>query len=222
MITIPNVLTPAELAWVRNLTKAGRHDQGQASALGLARAVKDNQQYGFAPAEAQALSDLTLSALRRNALFYRYALPLDVSAPMINHYGAGHRYGWHYDSSLMQSAQGQEIRADLSATLFVSDPDDYDGGELCIDAGGVESRHKLAAGDMLVYQAGQLHQVTPVTRGVREAIVFWVQSRVRDHERRSLLFQMDRSIGALAAKQPDSVEVRDLLGVFQNLARMWV
>jgi PKHD-type hydroxylase len=219
---IHGVFTASELAWVRSLTGKGQCEDGRTSALGFARSVKDNQQYSFKAPESQSLADMTFTALRRSGTFFRFALPLEVSTPMINRYAEGKSYGLHYDSTLMPSPSGAEIRADLSATLFVSEPTDYDGGELCIQTASGDSRYKLAAGDMVVYPSCLLHQVLPVTRGAREAVVFWVQSRIRDHEQRDLLYRMDCAVGGLSGQLPESAEVRELVGVFQNLARMWV
>lgn len=222
MKTFPGVLKAAELDAVRAMiTRAGAVD-GAASALGMARGVKANQQFALAAADGKALADLTYTALKRVPLFYRYALPIDVSMPMINRYAEGMCYGPHYDASVMASPGGSEIRTDFSATLFVSDPDEYDGGELVFDWMGMCQKVKLAAGDMVLYPAGLLHEVRPVTRGARHAIVFWVQSRIGEDDRRHLLFRLDEAVGALAHKHPDLPEVRELLGVFQNLSRMWM
>lgn len=222
MKVIQGVFTAQDLAAVRALIGRGRLQAGAETAFGLARAAKENQQYVFDQSDAQALADLTYTALKRSSVFYRSALPVEASMPMINRYAPGMCYGPHYDTSLMTCPNGSEMRTDLSATLFVSDPAEYDGGELCLHADGAEQKVKLAAGDLLVYPAGLLHHVTPVTRGVRHAVVFWVQSLVREDDRRQILCKLDDSIGSLAAKHPESAEVRDLLGVFQNLTRMWM
>lgn len=222
MKTIKGVFTIEDLAAVRSLVARGRLQDGAATAFGLARAAKANQQYVFTPPDMQALADLTYGALKRSTLFYRCALPVEASVPMVNRYVPGMCYGPHYDTSLMACPNGSEMRTDLSATLFVSDPADYDGGELCMETDGMQHQVKLAAGDLLLYPAGILHNVAPVTRGERLAVVFWVQSRIREHDRRQLLFRLDESIGALANRHPESAEVRDLLGVFQNLTRMWM
>ena len=216
------VLSPGELAEVRAMIARAWAVSGATSALGMAREVKANEQFTLAPDDAQKLANLVFAALKRNPLFYRYALPIDVSAPMINRYAQGMYYGPHYDASVMPSPSGAEIRTDFSATLFISEPDEYDGGDLLFDAMGMKSEIKLRAGDMILYPAGLLHEVRPVTRGARHAVVFWVQSRIAENEQRQLLFRMDEAVGALAHKHPDLSEVRELLGVFQNLSRMWM
>ena len=222
MKVIPKVLTPQELAQVRSMIARARPEDGAQSALGLARSVKANEQFAFNQADAQRVAEMTFAALKRSQLFYRYVLPIDVSMPMINRYAKGMSYGPHYDSSVMPSPSGSEIRTDFSVTLFISEPQDYDGGELGFEWNGVRQRIKLAAGDMLVYPAGLLHEVEPVTRGERHAIVFWVQSKIGHDDRRSLLFRLDEAVGSLAHKYPEAPEVRELLGVFQNLSRMWM
>lgn len=222
MKVFDRVLTAPELADVRTMIARAPSVCGSGSALGLARRVKANEQFELAPADGEALANLTFAALKRNPLFYRFALPIDVSMPMINRYAEGMSYGPHYDASVMPSPSGTEIRTDFSATLFVSEPEEYDGGELLFDVMGMRSEVKLRAGDMVLYPAGLLHEVRPVTRGARHAIVFWVQSRIAESEQRQLLFRMDEAVGSLAHKHPDSIEVRELLGVFQNLSRMWM
>jgi PKHD-type hydroxylase len=222
MKVFENVLSAQELAVVRAMVERAPSVSGSASALGMARRVKANEQFELTPADGQALANLTFAALKRNPLFYRFALPVDVSMPMINRYAEGMCYGPHYDASVMPSPTGAEIRTDFSATLFVSGPDEYDGGELLFDAMGMKREIKLRAGDMVLYPAGLLHEVRPVTRGARHAIVFWVQSRIAESEQRQLLFRMDEAVGSLAHKHPDLTEVRELLGVFQNLSRMWM
>ncbi len=219
---IKGVFNAQDLAAVRALIACGRLQDGAETAFGLARAAKSNQQYVFDQADSQGLADLTFTALKRSSVFHRCALPVEASMPMINRYVPGMCYGPHYDTSLMVCPNGSEMRTDLSATLFISDPADYDGGELCLEMDGAEQKIKLAAGDLMLYPAGILHNVAPVTRGVRHAVVFWVQSRIREHDRREMLCRLDESIGALASKHPECAEVRDLLGVFQNLTRMWM
>lgn len=222
MKQIETVFNRDEVAGIRAMIARNRLEDGALSALGMARAVKANRQFDLVEADARALAQLTFTALKRNSLFHRFALPSDVSMPMINHYGVGMHYGPHYDSSVTPAADGHEIRTDFSATIFVSDPDDYEGGELSFEWNGARQRVKLPAGDMLLYPAGLLHEVEPVTRGARHAVVFWVQSKIGHDDRRRLLFRMDEAVGSLAHKHPQAPEVRELLGVFQNLSRMWM
>ena len=150
------------------------------------------------------------------------ALPLRVLPPRFNRYEGGGNYGFHIDNSVMNvPGAALRIRTDISSTLFFSDPDEYDGGELVIQDTYGEQRIKLPAGDLVVYPGTSLHQVTPVTRGARLASFFWTQSLVRDDAQRSLLYQMDRAIQSLTAKGGSDDEVSTLIGVYHNLLRQW-
>jgi len=163
---------------------------------------------------------VVLAALERNSLFVSASLPHRVYPPMFNRYEGGMTFGAHIDNAVrLLPGSGGKIRTDLSATLFLSDPASYDGGELMIETAGGSQRIKLPAGDLLLYPASTLHRVTPVTRGTRLACFLWVQSMVRSEEQRSLLFDLDRAIQQLAADVPARVS---LAGCYHNLLRMWI
>jgi len=214
MLVIPNVLHPDELARVRALLEDGPWVDGAATAGARARRVKNNDQLGAGPESAEA-GRIVRAALERSALFTAAALPARVLAPTFSRYAPGQGYGDHVDNALRQDGVGR-LRADLSVTLFLSAPEDYEGGELVI--GGAAQAWKLPAGAALLYPATSVHRVEPVTRGMRLAAVTWVQSLVRDGEARALLFEMDGAIRALG-DHPSAVR---LTGVWHNLLRRWM
>ena len=224
LLTVPRVLNPQQLAEVRALLdNAGEAwIDGRVTAGYQGAPVKLNQQIDeFSEVAAQA-QKIVLSALERNPLFISAALPNAVYPPMFNRYGEGQTFGAHVDNSVrLHPRTGLKFRMDVSATLFLAEPGDYDGGELQImDTYG---RHgvKLAAGDMVLYPATSLHQVTPVTRGVRVGCFFWVQSMVRDDAQRGLLYDLDTSIQRLNATGADDAARTTLVGVYHNLLRQW-
>jgi PKHD-type hydroxylase len=221
MHAIDQVLTAAELEAIRALVARSRFADGAASAHGAAKNVKANQQLECSLEDHKRLVETVFGALHRSREFSRTALPVELSVPMVNRYGVGMTYGAHYDQPFMPTPDGPRIRGDLSATLFVSDPADYDGGELCFTRIGAEERIKLKAGDLFLYPASTLHRVAPVTRGERLAVVFWIQSMIRDHEKRSMVVELDGLVGRVAERMPGSTEVRDLAGLVGNLTRMW-
>jgi PKHD-type hydroxylase len=221
MHLIEKVLAPDDLQRVHALIRRSAFSDGVPSARGAAQQVKRNQQLALASEQQRALTDIVVAALRRSHDFKRTALPLELSALMINRYGPGMSYGPHFDSSIMPSPDGKQIRADLSATLFLSSPDEYDGGELRIARPCGEETVKRPAGDLFLYPSCTLHSVSEVTRGQRLAVVFWVQSMIRDHEQRSLISDLDQVVGSLAERMPGSTEVRDLSGTVNSLTRMW-
>jgi len=164
---------------------------------------------------------MVLAAIERNPLFISAALPNQVYPPLFNRYEGGMTFGSHVDGAVRVLPNGVKLRTDISCTLFLSSPDEYDGGELVIeDTYGVQEV-KLPAGDMIVYPATSLHQVTPVTRGARVASFFWVQSLVRDDTKRALLFDMDTAIQRLNASDADVEARRSLVGCYHNLLRLW-
>ena len=221
MHVLQAVLNAQELEWLRGLIRRSRFVSGAASAGGAAKQVKANEELELAPQDYQQFVRTIFDALMRHREFGRAVMPHELSAPMVNRYAPGMTYGAHYDVALMRTPDGPKIRTDLAATLFVSRKDEYDGGELCIARPGGEDLIKLDAGDLYVYSAGTLHSVLPVTRGERLAVVFWIQSMVREHDKRLLISELDAVIGRLAQRAPQSDEVRDLAGVFTNLLRMW-
>jgi PKHD-type hydroxylase len=221
MHVIEQVLTAAEIQAIRGLIGRARFTDGAASAHGAAKQVKANQQLECSREDHQRLVEIVFGALHRHRDFSRMALPLELSVPMLNRYGVGMTYGAHYDKPFMPTPDGPRIRGDLSATLFLSDPADYDGGELCFARVGIEERIKLKAGDLFLYPASTLHSVAPVTRGERLAVVFWIQSMIREHDKREMVVALDGLVAKIDERMPGSTEVRDLAGIVGNLTRMW-
>ncbi|MCW3480624.1 Fe2+-dependent dioxygenase [Neisseriaceae bacterium JH1-16] len=224
LIHIPRVLGPAQLAFVRDrLDRAGEDwVDGRVTAGYQSASVKHNQQLAENSPLANELGDLILAALEQNPLFISTVLPDKVYPPLFNRYAEGMNFGSHVDGSVrINPGNGRKLRTDVSATLFISEPHEYDGGELMIeDTYGAHSV-KLAAGDMVVYPATSLHRVNPVTRGARLASFFWVQSMVRDDAQRTLLYDLDSAIQALAASQAEGEVRTRLVGCYHNLMRMW-
>ena len=224
LITIDQLLDAAALAELRGRLGAAGDAwvDGRATAGHQGAPVKRNQQIDEGSGVARDCQEIILSALERHPQFISAALPNVVYPPMFNRYGEGMTFGAHVDGGVrLDPRTGRKLRTDISATLFLCDPADYDGGELEIaDTYGTHSV-KLAAGDLVLYPASSLHQVTPVTRGERLACVFWVQSLVRDDAQRTLLFEMDGAIQALDRSQADENARRTLVGCYHNLLRLW-
>ncbi|KVL97380.1 Fe2+-dependent dioxygenase [Burkholderia stagnalis] len=223
LVHIPNVLTHEQVRTLRaRLDGAGdAWVDGRATAGYSGAPVKRNQQIAEHSPLARELGDVILAALERHPLFISAALPNQVYPPLFNRYEGGMTFGSHVDGAVRVLPNGVKLRTDVSCTLFLSEPDAYDGGELVIeDAYGVQ-QVKLPAGDMVVYPATSLHQVTPVTRGVRVASFFWVQSLVRSDAQRALLFDMDTAIQRLNASDADAQARRSLVGCYHNLLRLW-
>ena len=221
MIVIPQILDAGQLRATRARLDAAPWADGNATSGHQSALAKRNRQLAEDSAEARELGGIVLGALGRSPLFVAAALPLKVYPPLFNRYGTGDGFGDHVDTAVrIRPGHDFRVRTDLSATLFLSDPEDYDGGELIAGEGGVPV--KLPAGDMLLYPASTVHRVTPVTRGVRIAGFFWIQSMVRDDAARTLLFDLDRSIQALSSScgAGDAALVR-LTGVYHNLVRRW-
>lgn len=223
LVHIPNVLTPEQVRMLRD--RLDHADDawvdGRVTAGYSGAPVKRNQQIAEHTPIARELGDVILSAIERHPLFISAALPNQVYPPLFNRYEGGMTFGSHVDGAVRVLPNGVKLRTDVSVTLFLSAPDEYDGGELVIeDAYGVQEI-KLPAGDMIVYPATSLHQVTPVTRGVRVASFFWVQSLVRSDAKRALLFDMDTAIQRLNASDADAQARRSLVGCYHNLLRIW-
>lgn len=225
LIIIPAVLNQDQLRDFRHELAAVEWSDGRGSAGYLAQQVKRNLQLPDEHPLGRKLGEVILRALQGNSLFTSAALPCKILPPLFNCYQQGQSYGRHVDGAIRPvSGTPHRVRTDLSATLFLSDPDSYDGGELVINDTFGERAVKLAAGDMVVYPGTSVHQVRPVTRGQRLASFFWIQSMVREDHKRVLLHELDRAIqqvsaisGANAAGGP-SVE---LAGVYHNLLRLW-
>ena len=224
LIRIPQILNAEQLQLVRGKLDAA----GDAWVSGLATAghqgarVKNNLQINEALPLARELGELIMTALERNPLFISATLPNIIYPPMFNRYEGGMHFGNHVDGAVrLIPGTGMKIRTDVSATLFLAAPEEYDGGELLIeDTYGVHSI-KLPAGDMILYPSSSLHKVNPVTRGVRLASFMWVQSLVRDDAQRSILFDLDNSIQRLNHTGADERALVQLTGCYHNLLRMW-
>jgi PKHD-type hydroxylase len=224
LIQIPQVLNTEQVRLVRSKldTAGSAWVDGRATAGHQGAQVKRNQQIAEDTLIAHELGDLILAALERHPLFISAALPNRVYPPMFNRYGENMQFGSHVDGAVrLIPGTGIKFRTDISATLFLAGPEEYDGGELLVeDTYGMHSV-KLNAGDMILYPANSLHSVTPVTRGERVASFFWIQSLVRDDAQRTLLFDLDRSIQHLTATGADEAARVQLTGCYHNLLRMW-
>jgi PKHD-type hydroxylase len=224
LITIDNVLTPDELAHARTLLRQSHWGSGLATAGTQAAQVKNNQQLPEDAPHLPPLRHTVLQALQRSPLFFTAALPLTIFPPFFNRYaGATNTYGLHIDNAMRAVPQqpGTYVRADLSATLFLNDPADYDGGELTIEDTFGTQRIKLAAGSLVLYPASSLHAVSPVTRGERVACFMFIQSMVRSAEQRRLLYDMDMALLELRQTHGDTPAVVQLTGTYHNLLRQW-
>jgi PKHD-type hydroxylase len=221
IVRIPQLLTAEELANIRERLANASWVDGRATAGHQGAKVKSNLQLAEDSEDARTLGAIVLRALERNGLFMSAALPRHVYPPLFNKYEPGMTFGTHIDGAIRQIGQ-QRIRTDISATLFLNAPEDYDGGELLVeDTYGAHSV-KLPAGDMVIYPATSLHRVTPVTRGARIASFFWVQSLVKDDSERSLLFDLDRAVAELGQAVPsDSAAMLRLTASYHNLVRKW-
>lgn len=222
LLTIPDLLDTAEVTRFRNALLGAEWEDGQATAGHIARKVKTNRQLPGDSAVGHELGERLLAALPANPRFIAAALPLKVLPPRFNRYEGGGAYGNHIDNAVFSvPGTAHRVRSDLSATVFLSEPDDYDGGELVIEDTYGDHRIKLPAGHMVLYPGSSLHRVTPVTRGMRLASFFWIQSLVRDDARRAVLYQLDNGIREVGAALPDQPVVASLTGVYHNLLRLW-
>jgi len=220
MIVIPNVLSADQVRDMRASLEVAEWIDGNATSGHQSARAKRNRQLPEDGAEAKALGNVILDALAASPLFVASALPLKVYPPLFNRYGEGEGFGDHVDSAIrIRRGSDFRIRSDLSATLFLSDPGEYEGGELVAEG---QAPVKLAAGNMVLYPASTVHHVTPVTRGERVASFFWIQSMVRDASARGILFDLDRSIQEMTqAAGPDAPALVRLTGVYHNLLRRW-
>ena len=224
LVAIPNALSAAQLHEVRALLDGAGEAwvDGRVSAGWQGAPVKHNEQIDERAEVAARCQSVILGALERHPLFISAVLPNEVYPPMFNRYGPGMAFGAHVDGSVrIHPHTGRKLRTDVSATLFLNEPDDYDGGELVVhDAFGAQ-RVKLPAGHMAVYPATSLHEVTPITRGRRLASFFWIQSLVRDDAQRSMMFDLYNAIQRLNQTGADALARRGLVGVYHNLMRQW-
>ena len=221
LLHIPDVLSPQDVAQARRRLDAADWTDGRETVGAQGAMVKHNLQLPDASLLKAELGRDLLAALSRSPLFFAAALPLKILPPRFNRYSGGGTYGFHVDGAVMNLANGEQLRSDISCTLFLSDPDEYEGGELIISDTYGEHEVKLPAGDLIVYPSSSLHQVRPVTRGARVASFFWVQSMIRDDVQRRLLWEMDGSIERLRQTGGDAEAVLQLTGVYHNLLRRW-
>jgi PKHD-type hydroxylase len=220
LLHVPNILGRDELARMRAALEAADWTDGRETVGVQGARVKRNEQLPEASPLRAELARMVLDALGRNPLYFAAALPLKTLAPRFNRYRDGGEYGFHVDGAVMRS-EGGHLRSDVSCTLYLNDPGEYDGGELVVGDTYGEHEVKLPAGDLILYPSSSLHRVAPVTRGARLAAFFWVQSMVRDDARRAMLFEMDAAIERLRADGADADAVLRLTGVYHNLLRQW-
>jgi PKHD-type hydroxylase len=224
LLRVPKLLTEHQLATIDAVMQSdsapwvdGRATAGHQGAL-----VKSNQQLDEASTTARELGDLIIAQLERAPLFISAVLPYRVYPPMFNRYGEGLYFGNHVDGVIRQIPRtGQKLRTDLSATIFLAPPESYDGGDLIIENDYGTQGAKFAAGDMVVYTSTSRHRVTPVTRGVRVACVFWIQSLIRGDLEREQLFELDRTIQQLTRSGADPESLVRLAGHYHSLLRLW-
>ena len=222
LLTIPNVLTAEQVASARGELGHAEWTDGRVTAGHQSTRVKHNLQLPEDHPAAREIGEQIIGALQRHALFISAALPLRVFPPLFNRYEGGQAFGNHVDNAVRQvPGTPHQIRTDLSATLFFTGPDEYDGGELVVeDTYGIHSV-KLPAGHMVLYPSSSLHHVRPVSRGARIASFFWIQSMVRDDGERTLLFDLDTAIQRVNVDVPDHPSAVQLTGVYHNLLRRW-
>jgi PKHD-type hydroxylase len=222
MIHVPKVLTIEQVAECRRLLETAEWTDGKATVGEQGALVKRNRQLPELSAVGRQLGELILTALARNPLFFSAALPLKSVPPLFNRYEGGEHYGNHIDGAV-RAVPGSShfIRTDLSSTVFLTDPADYDGGELVVSDTFGEHTVKLPAGDLVLYTSGSLHRVNPVTRGTRVSSIFWTQSMVADERHREHLYRLDQTIQKLRGKIGETEETVALAGHYHNLLRMW-
>ena len=216
---LKQVLTAEELSQLREIATRVHWDDGRKTAGAIAAPHKHNTEAPHDSREAQAAAEIALRAIRRHPQFFSAALPALMSPPMMNRYTEGMHYGDHCDAAILGG--GAPMRADLSATLFISDPGDYDGGELVTDVTPGGYAAKLPAGDLILYQSNTVHHVAKVTRGTRIAMIFWAQSMVRDAQQRALLYSMFQTLESLELPLAGTPQLTQLYTYYYNLIRMW-
>lgn len=223
MLPVPSVLTSEEVAVAHKLLQKAAWKDGRSTAGKQAAQVKNNTQLPHECEAATSLRAMVLQALDRQPVFFSAALPKRVYTPTFNRYaGDANHYGKHVDNAMRFAPDtGQRVRTDLSCTLFLSAPEDYDGGELIIHETHGDQRVKLSAGSLVLYPGNLVHQVARVTRGERLACFFWVESMVRSTEQRQLLFEMDQALTQLRQTEGESDVTVALTGTYHNLLRMW-
>jgi PKHD-type hydroxylase len=223
MLAIPDLLDKEGVARVRSIIDAGAWEDGNATSGPQSALAKKNEQLPEDSQVAKEAGRLVLDALGRSPLFIAAALPLKIFPPLFNRYQSGEAFGTHIDNAVrIHRASEFRVRTDLSATLFLEDPDAYEGGELVVEDNLGANAVKLPAGHLLLYPSSSLHRVEPVTSGARVASFFWIQSMIRDDGARTILFDLDRAVQAIAADRGQGdEEVIRLTGVYHNLLRRW-
>jgi PKHD-type hydroxylase len=224
LIHLKNVLTPDEVREARALLgEDAPWVDGRTSAGGQAVTQKMNRQLAQESGQAARLRAMVLAALKRDPVFFSAALPRRIFNPLFNRYDPeAPRYGPHVDGAVLHSAATQEwVRTDISCTVFLADPGEYDGGELVVQDTYGTQRVKLPAGDAVLYPGTSVHEVTPVTRGTRLASFLWIESMVRSDERRRLLLDLDLNLLKLRERHGETAEATALTGIYHNLLRQW-
>lgn len=221
MYHIPGVLSPQDVAWFREQLDAAEWIDGRATTGAQGAQVKHNQQIDTHSERYAVLQKEVLAAVNSSALFFAAALPKMLSEPLFNRYQNHETYGFHVDGAVRSHPESGWMRTDLSATLFLSDPDSYEGGELRVNDTYGQHAVKLPAGDLVLYPSSSLHCVSPVTRGVRVASFMWIQSMIRDDKKRAMLFELDKNIQSLKTNHGESAEILSLLNLYHNLLREW-
>ena len=223
LLNIPELITQDEVRHARELLKTAPWTDGRASAGVQARQVKNNEQLPHDCDAAKQIRAMVLRGLDRHAIFFSAALPKRVFTPRINRYGGeANTYGNHVDNAIRFAPDtGLRVRTDISCTVFLADPDEYDGGELVVQDTFGEQRVKLRAGDMVLYPGPRVHKGEPVTRGYRLACFFWIESMVRSDEQRRLLYELDMNLLQLRKEHGEGPSTTALTGTYHNLLRMW-
>ena len=223
LIAIPGLLDASGVARVRGIVDGGEWVDGNVTSGPQAALAKKNEQLVEASAAAREAGAIVLDALGKSPLFIAAALPLKIFPPLFNRYAGGHEFGIHVDNAVrIQRGSEFRVRSDLSITVFLEDPGEYEGGELLVEGQFGAQSVKLPAGDAILYPSSSLHKVTPVTRGCRVASFFWIQSMVRDDGARRLLFELDSAVQRLAGQLgQDDRSVVELTGVYHNLLRRY-
>ncbi|MCW5652663.1 Fe2+-dependent dioxygenase [Hydrogenophaga sp.] len=224
LLHLRNILDPQQLQTARSLLgDQAPWIDGRSSAGSQAQTQKNNEQLAQDSEHARQLRELVLGAVQKDPLFFSAALPRKIFNPLFNRYsGTTNTYGAHVDGAVLHSKAPQQwVRSDISCTLFLSDPADYDGGDLVVQDSFGERRIKLPAGDMVIYPGTSVHRVEPVTRGARVASFFWIESMVRSEQHRRLLFDLDMNLLALRQRLGETPETTALTGTYHNLLRLW-
>jgi len=223
LLCVPDVLSKDDVADFRGVMDSVPWEDGRSTAGAQSALVKQNEQLPPNCEASRRLGERVIKALAANPLFISAAIPRHIFPPLFNRYGVGQRFGVHVDNAVRgDHLTGMRIRTDLSVTLFLSEPEEYDGGELVVEDYFGSHEVKLPAGDLVLYPATSLHMVTPITRGTRVASFFWLQSMIRDAHARSMIFDLDAAIqglvGRIGREDPHTVK---LTGIYHNLIRYW-